>query len=305
MRLGAVVPYWLDRPADEALAVAIAAERHGLAEVWVGEMVSYDAFVLSGAIARETRHIRIVPGPLPVPVRTPVGIAMGVASLQQVAGPDRVAVGLGSSSRTVAEAWHDRPWTDLPERMADTIAILRTVLGGGRTDHEGVIGSRGFRLAIPAVVPEIAVAAFGPRMRAVAAAEADRVVVNIVTPGLVRGMATTPTTVWVVAGIDPSVEAMTSLKRQLALYLAAPGYRDVFAEAGFGDLVGAARGGKPVAELAAVMPDELAESVGAIGSPDAVLAALDRFEAAGADTVALVPMTWDDPAGERLFRLVA
>jgi probable F420-dependent oxidoreductase len=301
MRVGAVVPYWLDRPADEALSVAMAAERCGLAEVWVGEMLSYDAFVLAGAVAQATERIRIVPGPLPVPVRTPVGIAMGIAGLQQLAGPDRVAVALGSSTAAVVEGWHGRSWDDLPERMVDTVEILRTVLGGGRSDHAGIVESRGFRLGIPASVPEIAIAAFGPRMRAVASDVGDRLVLNIVTPDAVRAMAGRSTTVWVTAGLEPSAGALASLRRQLALYLAAPGYGEMLSRAGFGGLVDAAREGKPVADLAAAMPDELPMAVGAIGSADDVRAALGRFETAGADTVALVPMTWDDPAGERLF----
>jgi len=141
-------------------------------------------------------------------------------------------------------------------------------------------------------------------MRAVAGAVGDRLVLNIVTPEAVQSLGGMPTTVWVTAGLDPSEAAMASLRRQLALYVAAPGYGEMLTRAGFGELVDAARDGMPVAELARAMPDALPMAVGAIGSPDDVLAALGRYEAAGADTVALVPMTWDDPAGGRLFRLV-
>lgn len=302
MRVGAVVPYWLGRPAQEALEVVRAAERASLDEVWIGEMLSYDAFSLAGAAAVATSSIRLVVGPLPVTVRTPVGIAMGVAGLQALAGADRVGLALGASTAAVAEGWHGRAWDRLPERMAATIDVVRSVLAGERTDHGGMAPSRGFRLGIPAVVPEIAVAAFGPRMRAVAAEAGDRLVLNIVTPEAVAHLAgEAPTTVWVTAGLEPSAEAMAGLRRQLALYLAAPGYGEMLTEAGFGDLVDEARSGAPVAELARRMPPELPMAVGAIGSAADVRSALERYEAAGVEAVALVPMTWDDPAGERLF----
>ena len=89
--VAAVVPYWLGRPALEALEVARAAEAAGIGALWVGEMLSFDAFALGGALARET-SLHLTVGPLAVGVRTPVGIAMGVASLQALAGPERAAV---------------------------------------------------------------------------------------------------------------------------------------------------------------------------------------------------------------------
>mgnify|MGYP000349680648 CR=1 FL=1 len=83
----------------------------------------------------------------------------------------------------------------------------------------------------------------------------------------------------------------------LRLRVMGPGrYGEMLARAGFGDLVDEARSGTPVPELARRMPIELPMSVGAIGSAGDVRTALERYEAAGAETVALVPMTWDDPA---------
>lgn len=302
MRVGAVVPYWLGRPAGEALEVVRTAERAALDEVWIGEMLSFDAFALAGAAAVATSSTRLVVGPLPVTVRTPVGIAMGVAGLQALAGADRVGLALGASTAAVAEGWHGRAWDRLPGRMAATIDVVRSVLAGERTEHEGLVPSHGFRLGIPAKVPEIAVAAFGPRMRAVAAKQGDRLVLNLLTPDAVAAMAgSQPTTVWVTAGLEPSAEAMAGLRRQLALYLAAPGYGEMFTDAGFGELVSEARAGVPVSDLAHRMPADLPMAVGAIGSAADVRSALERYEAAGAEAVALVPMTWDDPAGERLF----
>lgn len=306
MHLGAVVPYWLGRPAGEALEVVTAAAEVGLDEIWIGEMLSYDAFALAGAAAVTTERIRLVVGPLPVTVRTPVGIAMGVASLQQLAGPARVSLALGSSTRPVAGGWHGQEWDRLPDRMRSAVDGIRQALSGERTGVDGPPSTHGFRLGIPAEVPELAIAAFGPRMRAVADELGDRLVLNLVTPAAVADLAgAVPATVWVVSGVDPSAEALAGLKRQVSLYVASPGYGEMFAAAGFGSLVADARAGLPVAAVADRMPDTLVEAIGAIGSAGDVDAGLRRFEAAGAAAVALVPMTWDDPAGRRLFGSVA
>jgi probable F420-dependent oxidoreductase len=303
-----VAPYWLGRPPGEALDVVAAADRAELAEAWIGEMLSFDAFALAGAAARETGSIRLTVGPLPVSVRTPVGIAMGVAGLGALTRPERIGLALGGSSKVVSEVWHRRPWVRVPEQMTHTLSEVRTVLAGGRSTGSGPDAGDGFRLAIPAVVPPITVAAFGPRMRAVAVEGADRLVLNLVTPAHVAAVVADvdplPVAVWVVAGLDPSREALAAVRRQLAFYLAAPGYADMFRTAGHEDLVDAAVAGTPVGRLAEAIPDALIEAVAAVGSTADVLAGIDRFQTAGAAHVALVPMTWDDPAGARLFALV-
>lgn len=90
----AVLPYWLGRPASEALAIAREAERLGYPELWVGEMASFDAFALGGAIARDTQRIALTLGPLALGVRSPVALALGAASVSELGGrPARLALG--------------------------------------------------------------------------------------------------------------------------------------------------------------------------------------------------------------------
>ncbi|NND85585.1 MAG: LLM class flavin-dependent oxidoreductase, partial [Acidimicrobiia bacterium] len=224
--VAAVIPYWLGRPALEALEVAHAAGSVGIGAVWAGEMLSFDAFALMGALARET-SLHLTVGPLAVGIRTPVGIAMGVASLQALAGTERVAVALGASTRAVTEGWHGREWTDLPARLEETAGIVRGVLDGERTDHAGALSTRGFRLGIESASPEVAIAAFGPRSLEVAGEVADRLVVNLVTPvqagRLAEAVPGRPVTAWVGTAVDPTPEALARIRRQVVLYLAAPG----------------------------------------------------------------------------------
>ena len=91
------------------------------------------------------------------------------------------------------------------------------------------------------------VAAFGPAMTRVAARHADEVVLNLVTPEHVAkvrarideeaasvGRPAPRLAVWVAAALTRGEHAQAQLAGQLATYIGAPGYRDLFAELGYG-----------------------------------------------------------------------
>ena len=79
-RIEAVLPFWLDRPDEEAVRIAQAASRAGLTGLWIGEMVSFDAFALATAIGIRAPGLRLRLGPLPIGVRTPAARAAGMAA---------------------------------------------------------------------------------------------------------------------------------------------------------------------------------------------------------------------------------
>ncbi len=319
MRLGVVIPYWLDRPVLEAVAIGEAADRIGYGSLWIGEMTTFDAFALAAALARATAHITLTIGPLPLATRDPAALALGVASVSVLGGrPAHLA--LGASTPTVVERWHGRTWRPTVARMRETVAALRAIFRGERSAFAGAqVATDGFRLAAGAQAEtSIAVAAFGPRMLAAAAAIADRVVVNLVTVAqLARirdalaaaaraaGRPTPPLTAWVPAALTPGAAARAELARQLVLYVGQPGYGEMFADAGHGDVVTLARGGAhPRAVAAAITPD-LIGAVCLAGTPGALRDGLAAYAAAGADEVAIVPVTAEDPAGEALLRVLA
>ena len=137
-----------------------------------------------------------------------------------------------------------------------------------------------------------------------AAARADRLVTNLASIEWVRHLSAQTSlklAVWVVAAVEPSPDALDQVRRQIALYLLAPGYGRSLAQAGFGDLIDKARHGVTPAALATEIGLELIEAVTAVGSATDVADALSRYESAGAE-VMLVPVTLDDPAGERTLR---
>jgi probable F420-dependent oxidoreductase len=317
-RVGVVMPYWLDRPEEEAIDVAVAAERAGIEEVWVGEMASFDAFALATAIGLRTERVRLKIGPLPVGVRSPVAIALGVASVATLTERP-VDVALGASSPAIVAGWHDRPWNHLAPRTRETVLALRDLLDGGRLQAEGRhVRSHGFRLRRPQPGASIAVAAFGQRMTEVAAQHADEVVLNLVPPGHVRrvrvqvdelaataGRPSPRLSVWVPAALDPGPGALAQLRGQLAVYLGAPGYGELFTSLGFASVVGRARSGARRAELAQDVPVELIAQVGALGTADEVRRRVSAYHEAGADQVGIVPSTAEDPAGRCLLTALA
>jgi alkanesulfonate monooxygenase SsuD/methylene tetrahydromethanopterin reductase-like flavin-dependent oxidoreductase (luciferase family) len=104
-------------------------------------------------------------------------------------------------------------------------------------------------------------------------------------------------TAWVPIAVQPGAAALRQLAGQVAVYLAPPGYGEMFCELGFGDLVQRARAGARRADLAAAIPIELAQQLAALGTPDQVADRIRSYLDAGADTVAVIPVTAEDPAG--------
>ncbi len=300
-----VIPFWLDRPAAEAVEVGLLADQLGFGEIWMGEMLHFDAFALGGALAVRTRQATITVGPLALGLRDPVQMAMGVASVGVLGDrPARLAV--GASSPAVVEKWHGRNWGGEAERLSAAVALIREVLRGDRTNHSGRFESHGFRSALGPQTAHITVAASGPRMMRAAAACADRIVLNLVPVEVVQRATANgkPVAVWLVAGVDPTPAGRAQVARQLALYLAAPGYSQALTAAGLNEAVTAARQGVRPSELAAMLSDDQVGQVAALGDQGEVARRVDSYREAGVE-VMVVPVTAGDPAGLRTLSALA
>jgi probable F420-dependent oxidoreductase len=316
--LGVVLPYWLDRPDSEALDIAEQARSRGFSRLWIGEMVTFDAFALATAIGLKSPGLDITIGPVAIGVRSPVALALGVSSVATLTGR-AVDLALGASSPAIVSGWHDRDWAAAPTRMRETVEVVRRALDGERTDYAGkLVRSRGFRLRVPQPSTRLTVAAFGPQMTRVAVQFADQLVLNLVSPGHVaavrasidaiaeeHGIAAPRLAVWVSAAIDPGPATHRQITAQIAVYLKPPGYGEMFADLGFGDLVARARAGASRTELADRIPPQLPAAVGAIGSTSEVIARIESYFESGADHVGIVPATAEDPAGRRVLSVVS
>ena len=319
MRLEVSLGLWQDRPPEEVLRTAAIADDLRYPAVWIGEMATWDAFALGAHVGARFRHAALVLGPFAVAVRDPVMIAMGAASVAALSGRP-VTVAVGTSSDTVVESWHGRDRSRPGRALAESAAVLRDLLSGGRGQLDGqVLHTIGYRLRLPAPRSALAIAAFGERAIDAAARYGDLMVLNLLDPASVEqlvgklrtaaqrlGRPCPPVAVWVACAVDPGPEALEQLRRGMVGYLAAPGYAEMFRRAGFAELVDFAATRPHPRDLLDAVPADLASVVGLVGTPEAVERRIGEYAAAGADTVVLVPSaTDDDPAGEHTLRVAA
>ncbi len=317
MKLSVVTPLWQDRPAAENLAVARVADELGYEEMWVGEMATYDAFALGTAIGLNTQQIGLTLGPLAVSVRTPMTLAMGAASVADLTGRS-VQLALGASSSVVVEEWHGQARSRTATHLAEAAQVVRTLMSGEKAHFNGELATcDGYRLRLDAPATPLTIAAFSPAAVRAAARHADRMVLNMVTPRSLAGLRAQldaaaaqagreppRLAVWLSCSPDPGDATLQQIQRAVVGYLAAPGYAEMFIEAGFADLVALARRRPHPRELLAAMPGDLPAAIGLLGSAADIQSRLQAYAAAGADEICLVPATAEDPAGRRCLELI-
>ncbi|MFG2787488.1 LLM class F420-dependent oxidoreductase [Streptomyces sp. NPDC048419] len=234
-------------PVEEPLRVGVIADLLGYREVWAGEGPTWDSFVLAGAIGRATGRVALTAGPVPVSVRDAYTLARGAASVAAVTGRT-VGVALGTSSRRVVEGVHGRPRTCPAAVLEETAAAVRGLLHAAPGGP--VVPGSPFRRRLAPPGGPLTVAAFGDRAIAAAATHADRMLLDVVSPGQVRELRAkldaaaaeagrTPPSLaaWLPAAVDPEPESLAQVLGSIAGYLTVPGYSDVFTAAGFGEAV--------------------------------------------------------------------
>ena len=318
MTISVVTPLWQDQPAIDNVNVARNAERCGFSDLWIGEMATFDAFAFATAIGSVPGKMALNIGPLAVSVRTPTTIAMGAASVATLTGrTTRVAI--GASSKVVVEEWHGRPRLRTAKHLEETSIALRGLLDGEKVKFEGELARcNGFHLRTEAPGAHITVAAFGALAVKVAARHSDRMLLNMVTTSSTArlrqqledaakeaGRPTPKLAVWLGCALDPDEDAITQMLRSKVGYLAAPGYSDMFIEAGFKELVALAKTRPHPREILSAMPAELAASVGLLGTTDTLRERIAEYRAAGADEICIVPATASDPGAERTLQAVS
>ncbi|MFK7975352.1 MAG: LLM class F420-dependent oxidoreductase [Halioglobus sp.] len=310
MKFSVVTPLWQDKPASDNIEVALAADKLGYDNLWIGEMATFDAFAFATAVGLQTTNLSLTIGPLAVSVRTPMTMAMGAASVAELTGK-RVGLAIGASSVVVVQEWHGRERKRTAKHLAETAQILKPLLAGEKAAFVGDLAScKGYRLRLDAPHCPLSIAAFGPAAVKAAGRYADQMLLNMVTPpslanlkaqladsAKAAGRTTPKLAVWLPAAVSPNRESIDQLKRGIVGYLAAPGYGEMMMEAGFGELVNFARTRPHPKDLLAAMPDELIQAIGLVGTPEEIQARVDAYAAAGADEICLVPATAGDPSG--------
>lgn len=155
------------------------AERLGYERAWLYDSPALypDVWMQLALAAERTSTIGLGPGVLIPSLRHPVATAAAIGTLVELAGPDRVHIGVGSGF-TGRFALGQKPlrWVDVRE----WVECVRTLLRGETTEWEGakvrLLQPEGFGAARPVEVPFLLGAA-GPKGRSVAREVADGIIV--------------------------------------------------------------------------------------------------------------------------------
>jgi alkanesulfonate monooxygenase SsuD/methylene tetrahydromethanopterin reductase-like flavin-dependent oxidoreductase (luciferase family) len=158
---------------DVIVRAAVLADRLGYEIFVVPEAWGLDSTPVLTEIALRTDTIRLASGVLSVWGRTPATLAMTAATLQEVSR-GRYVLGLGASTKALAEGFHDVPFKHPAGKLRDTVTRVRALLNGQPAQLQAVPAARPLRLGQPPAseVP-IWVAALGDLSTRVAAELGD------------------------------------------------------------------------------------------------------------------------------------
>ena len=114
------------------------AEQLGYDSVWTAEAYGTDAMTPLAFLAAKTERIKLGTAIIQLAARTPANAAMQAATIDAMAGGNRVIVGIGVSGPQIVEGWYGQPWGRPYHRIKDYVAIMRKVLKReAPVTHEG------------------------------------------------------------------------------------------------------------------------------------------------------------------------
>ena len=114
---------------DVIVRAAVLADELGYETFAVPEGWGLDSTPVLTEIALRTTRIQVASGVLSVWGRTPATLAMTAATLHQVSA-GRYVLGLGASTRALAEGFHDIPFERPAARLRDVVTSVRALLDG-------------------------------------------------------------------------------------------------------------------------------------------------------------------------------
>ncbi|MFQ5948279.1 MAG: LLM class F420-dependent oxidoreductase [Acidimicrobiia bacterium] len=294
--------------ATELVELCVEAERHGYEAAWLAEVSGPESFALAGAVAARTEAMRLGVAVVPAGSRTATLLAMGAATVSQIARGRPFCLGIGSSSRVIVERWHGGTFRRPLLRVREAVEATRALLAGERGYQGETVRTSGFRLTSPPAGPvPIYVGALGPGMLQVAGAVGDGVCLNLMPPSMVpaqlaevqRGAQSVgralPEDFEVMARFHVMVtddvdEARRAFRAGFGPYFAQPVYNRFLAWCGYPEEAGAivsAWERRDCEGLARALHDQIIDDIGVIGPAGRVRARLDEFAAAGVTVGAL------------------
>jgi probable F420-dependent oxidoreductase len=278
-------------------------ESSGFDRIWVGEVNDLDAVTTATLAVVGTEHVSIGVF-FNAFTRAPSTLAMTASTLAQLA-PGRVEVVLGVGSPLFVESWNGIPYRRLHARLKDVLRFLKLALAGetvcGRFEtietSDFALGSR------PELPPALLLAATGPRAVALAAREADGVLLSWISPedlGRIEELPPDRRAVSLVVPICPTGnhEVMDRRMRPIvSTYLHVPAYAEQsrrLGRAGVLEQMWAAWDAGDRAGARAALPSAVLDELVVWGTPEACRSRLEEIER---ETGARVIATVFPPAG--------
>ena len=264
--------------AAEVVATARRAEALGYDLFWTQETAGRDPFALLGHLAARTERIGLGVGIAVVYGRDAVAMRAGAATVHELSG-GRMVLGLGASHRdTVSEV--------RGHAYAGPLTVMR--------DYLAAYEAATYRGPMPHGQPPVVLAALRRRMLGLAATRAAGAFPYLVTVDYVRRAREILDAAAASAGRErpllivsqaclletDATAARAGARAYLSRYLGLPNYLANLRESGFSD-----------AELAQPGADRVVDELVAWGDPDTVRTRLRAMRGAGADHVALIPLT--------------
>ncbi|MFF5080951.1 LLM class F420-dependent oxidoreductase [Actinoplanes sp. NPDC000266] len=291
-------------PLADHAAVYAALEEAGFTDLWSSEVNGSDAFTPLTLAAAWAPRFSLGTAITPVFTRGPGLLAMTAAALAETA-PGRFQLGIGASSPVVVGDWNAADFTEPYARSRDMLRFLRAALAGEVVDGEfDTFSVRRFRLERPpATPPQILLAALRPGMLRLAAAEADGVILNWLSPGDVAtalaevkgaGAGFEAAARIFVCPTDDAAYARTVGRRMITSYLTVPAYAAFHRWLGRDEILrpmwDAWAAGDRKGALAAI-PDQVVDDLIVHGTPAECRARVEAYAAAGitVPVMALLP----------------
>jgi alkanesulfonate monooxygenase SsuD/methylene tetrahydromethanopterin reductase-like flavin-dependent oxidoreductase (luciferase family) len=172
-------------------ALAHEAEDAGFESLWTNEDIGYDSIALLSAAAGATERMKLGTAVVNVYNRTAMQLAMGIATLDELSA-GRAILGLSIGHHPWNDLGHGQAMERPLRRLSEYVAFLRKALSGDAFTYDGEVFS-GVRTALhfrpvrPAL--PIHVAGERPRIIGLAGRLADGLIINVVSPEYVSGVA--------------------------------------------------------------------------------------------------------------------
>jgi probable F420-dependent oxidoreductase len=269
-------------PIDEARAYARRVDELGFGTLWVAETAGREPFTLLGLLAGETQELRIGTSIVGIWGHDAQTTRMAAMTLQE-ATAGRFVLGLGVSHLHLAQKLRGHTYERPLARMKEFLTAYRAARYLGPT-------------ADGAPEPPLLVAALREGMATLAATDADGAFPYLITPARVAWMRGVLDRAASEAGLDqpllavtmPAVletdpdAARTMARAYLAPYLRTPNYQASWRAQGFAE-----------SDWEAPASDRLVDAMVAWGDVEALNSRIGEFVSAGANHVAVIPLTPD------------